>query len=191
MNAPEPHHLTADELDAILDGTSIERASVHVAGCTICRTMVDLDRRVVQALALIPLVDPAPGFAPRVMARVSIHVPSVEVTVRAKSARRRVAVGAVLVSAAVTGGFAWAASHPVEALAWADPALQGIGQTLWTSLQAAAANMVEQPWFDGTRDLLAAPTRAVPVIGAAAALYAAALVGLRRLLAEPVSDARW
>ncbi len=191
MNAPEPHHLTADELDAILDGTTIERASAHVAGCTICRTMVDLDRQVVDALALLPLVDPSPGFAPRVMARVTIHAPPVEVTVRALSARRRVAVGAVLVTAAVTGGFAWAASHPAAALAWADPALQGIGQTLWTSVQAAAANMVEQPWFDGTRDLLAAPARAVPIIGAAAALYAAALVGLRRLLSEPVPDARW
>lgn len=191
MNAPEPHHLTADELDAILDGTNIDRASTHVAECTICRTLVDLDRQVVDALALISPVDPAPGFAPRVMARVSIHAPPVEVTVRAQSAKRRVAVGAVLVGAAVTGGFAWAASHPSQALAWADPALQGIGQTLWTSLQAAAANMVEQPWFDGTRDLLAAPTRAIPIIGAAAALYAAALVGLRRLLAEPVPDARW
>ncbi len=191
MNAREPHHLTADELDAILDGTTIERASTHVAECTICRTMVDLDRQVVDALALLSHIDPAPGFAPRVMARVSIHAPPVEVTVRAQSARRRVAVGAVLVGAAVTGGFAWAASHPSEALALADPALQGIAQTLWTSLQAAAANMVEQPWFDGTRDLLAAPARAVPIIGAAAALYAAALVGLRRLLAEPVPDARW
>ncbi len=191
MNAPEPHHLTADELDAILDGTTIEGARTHVAGCTICRTMVDLDRQVVDALAVLPLVDPSPGFAPRVMARVTIHAPPVEVTVRALSARRRVAVGAVLVTAAVTGGFAWAASHPATALAWADPALQGIGQTLWTSLQAAAANMVEQPWFDGTRDLLAAPARAVPIIGAAAALYAAALVGLRRLLSEPVPDARW
>ncbi|MBA2291972.1 MAG: hypothetical protein H0W15_05880 [Gemmatimonadales bacterium] len=191
MNAPEPHHLTADELDAILDGTIVERASVHVAGCTVCRTMVELDRRVVDALAILPPVDPAPGFSPRVMARVSIHSPPVQVTVRALGARRRVVVGAALVGAAVAGGFAWATSNPAEALAWAEPALQGIGQTLWTSLQAAAANMVEQPWFDGTRDLLAAPARAIPVIGAAAALYAAALVGLRRLLAEPVPDARW
>ncbi len=191
MSTPEPHHLTADELDAILDGTAIERASVHVADCTVCRTMVDLDRRVVDALALLPMVDPAPGFAPRVMSRISIHPAPIEVTVRARSARRRVAAGSVVVGVAVAGGFAWAASHPAQALAWAEPALQGIGQTLWTSLQAAAANMVEQPWFDGTRDLLAAPARAIPVIGAAAALYAAALIGLRRLLAEPVADARW
>lgn len=191
MNAPELHHLTADELDAILDGTIIERANVHVAECTVCHTLVELDRRVVDALALLPLVDPAPGFGPRVMARVRISAVPVEITVRARSARRRVAVGAVVVSAAVMGGFVWAASNPADALAWANPALQGIGQTLWTSVQAAAANMVEQPWFDGTRDLLAAPTRAIPIIGAAAALYAAALVGLRRLLTEPVPDARW
>ena len=59
------------------------------------------------------------------------------------------------------------------------------------SLQALAANAAEQPWFDGARDLFATPARALPLAAGVAGVYAAALLGLRRLLAEPATDAGW
>jgi SpoVK/Ycf46/Vps4 family AAA+-type ATPase len=47
MNTHETHHLTAEELDAILDGQAVGRVAAHVAECTLCHTMVELDRQVV------------------------------------------------------------------------------------------------------------------------------------------------
>ncbi len=195
MSTNDTYHLTADELDAMLDGMPIERAALHVATCTICHTLVELDRHVVSALARMPGIDPAPGFDARVMARVSIHAPVIQhgvlVTARARDARRRVAVGAVVVGSALAAGFGWAAMNPSEALSLATPAMQGVGQTLWTSMQALAANATEQPWFNGARDLFATPSRAIPVVAGIAGVYAAALLGFRRLLAEPAANAGW
>ena len=54
-----------------------------------------------------------------------------------------------------------------------------------------AANAVEQPWFGAVRDTLTTPSRALPVAAAVAGVYAAALLGFRRLLAEPATDAGW
>ena len=195
MSTHEMHHLTADELDAILDGAGSPRAITHVTDCTMCYTLVQLDQQVVGALAGLPALDPPAGFDSRVMARVTVRAPVVHggvvITARARDARRRVAVGALVVGSAVAGGFAWAAANPADALAWANPALSGIGQTAWTSLQAIAANATEQPWFNSARDLVTTPARALPIVAAVAGVYAAALVGLRRLLVEPAANAGW
>ena len=195
MSTHDTHHLTADELDGLLDGNTVDRALSHLGTCILCRTMVELDQRVVVALRALPAFDPPTGFADRVMHRVAIRRPLVEAIVvaspRERAARRRVAIAALVASGTVAAGFAWAAANPTEAFNWSSPALQGVGQTLWASIQAVAANAAEQPWFGGVRDTLASPARALPAVAIVASLYAAALIGLRRLLAEPAADAGW
>ena len=54
-----------------------------------------------------------------------------------------------------------------------------------------AFTFAEQPWFNSARDLVATPARALPLVAGIAGVYAAALIGLRRLLAEPATDAGW
>lgn len=195
MSAHETHHLTADELDGLLDGNTVARIASHLETCTLCRTMVELDHRVVVALSALPAFDPTAGFADRVMHRVTLHRPPVEIAVvvspRERAARRRVAVAALIAGGTVATGFAWAAANPADAFSWSSPALQGVGQTVWASIQAVAANASEQPWFSGLRDTLVSPARVLPALIIVAGVYAAALVGLRRLLAEPAADAGW
>lgn len=195
MNTHEMHHLTADELDGLLDGNTAARVASHLETCTLCRTMVELDQRVVVALSALPAFDPTAGFADRIMNRVAVHRPPIEVAIvaspRERAARIRVAVAALIAGGTVATGFAWAAANPADAFSWSSPALQGVGQAVWASIQAVAANASEQPWFDGVRDTLASPARVVPALAIIAGVYAAALVGLRRLLVEPATDAGW
>ena len=66
MTAPELLHLTADELDALLDGAGSARVTSHLETCASCLAMVELDRRLVGALSALPALDPRPGFADRV-----------------------------------------------------------------------------------------------------------------------------
>ncbi len=188
-------HLSADELDSLLLDHGSSRATSHIATCADCRAMVSADRQLVAALTVLPSWDPRAGFAERVIAgldrAVVATLPATPAgqTARSRSARRRVLVGGLLVGGAVAGGFAWAALNPAAALDLASPALQDVGQTLWLSFRGVMANALEQPWFGALRDTLASPVRVVPALVAGGVAYAAALLGLRRLLTRPAADA--
>lgn len=190
-------HLTADELDALLTGTPTGRVTSHLATCPPCQDMVALDRAVVAALGTLPPFDPAPGFEGRVMARVTVRSPLIEGRLvlprspRETAARRRVAIGGLVLGGVLAAGFAWAAANPDAAAGLTTPALRDLGETLWVSVQGLSANAMEQPWFGAVRDALATPARALPAVAGVIALYSAALVGFRRLLAEPATDAGW
>lgn len=190
-------HLSADELDALHEGSGSERATSHLATCVDCRALVASDIHLVAMLETLPTWEPGAGFAERVIAgldrSVAIELPAFSDgdTARSRAARRRVLIGGALVGSAVAGGFAWAAFNPGAALDLATPALQDVGQTLWLSLRALTANAVEQPWFGAVRDTVASPARVVPALVAAGLAYAAALVGLRHLLTRPAADAGW
>jgi len=192
MNTQLDHHVTAEELDSLAMAAEAPRAIAHVATCTSCQIMVERDHHLVMMLAAMPMFDPSSAFAQRVMSGVKVRIPVLHgVSARERAARRRVAVGSVIASSAVAAGFAWAVTNPADALQWSAPAVQGAGTALWLSIQAVAANAAEQPWFGGFRDLMASPGRAFPIVAAAAGLYAVGLVGLRRILAEPASNAGW
>jgi hypothetical protein len=96
-----------------------------------------------------------------------------------------------VVSAGIVAGFVWAGAHPAETLRWSGPALQDAGHTLWLSLQAIVANATEQPWFASMRDTLATPARALAALAGIAGAYAIGLLGLRRLMNEPATNASW
>jgi hypothetical protein len=190
-------HLSADELDALLEGTGTARSLFHGETCALCREMVRLDRQVIAALGSFPPIalPMRSDFEDQVMARIDLRAAPValaeSVTPRAVAARRRF-IGLVLAGGtAVAAGFAWAALDPAAANGLSGAALGGVGDSLWLSLQTMVANTAEQPWFAVARDTLASPARALPFVVAGAGLYAAALAGLGRLLAEPATDAGW
>ena len=72
-------HLTGSRVEGYCDGSLAkdERAAVdsHVAHCSRCRAEVEDWRAVFAALAALPRLDPRPGFADRIMARVRIPQP--------------------------------------------------------------------------------------------------------------------
>lgn len=193
MSDASLNHLTADELDALLVGAESPRAMSHLATCPSCVAMRELDVRLVTVLGGLPTWEPSADFPERVMARVQIRpvlaaLPRV-VTPRERSARRRVVVASVATGGALAAALVWAAANPAIALGWTAPTVADAGQSLWITLQTIAANTAEQPWFGGVRDALATPTRAFPVLVGGLGAYALALVGLRRLLTEPATDA--
>ena len=157
-------HLTADELDGLLERHASERVTSHLATCGPCTELVAFDRRLVTAISALPLLGPAPGFEDRVMSRVKISaLPAaalvVERTPRELAARRR-AIGTSLIAACgLAMGFEWAAAHPTQALHWAGPTIQGAGDGFWFSIQTWAAHLSDQAWYASARDVLAAPAR--------------------------------
>jgi len=197
----KPHaegHLSVDELDDFHAGRTTVRATSHIETCAECRALVSEDFRLVAALEQLRTWDPGVEFTDQVMARVAPRTPRVAGPVaapahsdRERSARRRVLVGGTLVGGLVTGAFAWASINPELALGLAEPAWRDLTGSLWVTVQAISANTMEQPWFAAVSDAVATPARALPLIGAAAALYTAALFGLRRLLTRPAIDASW
>ncbi len=195
MNAHDPKHLTADELDAFLTDSSSQLVASHLATCPACASMVEQDGRLIAMLRALPYFDASAGFSDRVMrglaprqAPAALPVPT---TPRSVAARRR-AIGALLLAGgSMAAVFAWASAHPADALRWSAPAMQDTGHTLWLSLQTVVANATEQPWFSSLRDTMATPVRALFLVSAAAGAYAIALMGLRRLMTEPATDAGW
>lgn len=193
---PPSLHLSADDLDALLEGITSPQVTSHIETCALCRRMVDLDRRLSRVLASLPEELPSIGFADQVMARVrvgsdTVLAPHPTRTARELAARRRVWVGGGLTATAVAGGFVWAALNPADAMGFATPAWQQAGQSLWLGVQGLAANTVEQPWFETVRAGLGSPSRAAVALLGAAGLYTLALVGMRRLLTEPAPHASW
>lgn len=192
MNAVAPH-LTAEDLDLLLEATPPAKVASHLATCPSCRELAIADRRLVAALESLPTWDPSPQFVQRVMSEVVAPPVAVPVVAgpseRERSARRRVLIGGSILGGLVTAGFAWAFANPGNALGLVEPAIQQAGQTLWVSVQALSANASEQPWFVPLRDALATPARAVPTLMGVGALYLVLLLSLRRLLNRPATDA--
>ncbi len=190
-------HLSADEVDALHAGETASRATSHLVTCDGCRALIALDTRLLASLRVLPSWDPSAGFTERVITRLNhpVHAPAAVVipadTERSRDARRRVVIGGAVAGGVLLGGFAWAAANPGAALGLTVPAINDVGQALWLSIQTITANTVEQPWFAAVRDALATPTRALPALLAAGAVYATVLLGLRRLLTRPAADAAW
>src|SRR5512141_558547 len=113
MTTADLSHLTADELDALLDGAGSARVTSHLETCADCLALVEVDRRMVSALSALPALDPHPGFADRVMARVTIK-PAMDQasanapTPRSVAARRRAWAGSLLAGGALVAWFGWA-----------------------------------------------------------------------------------
>jgi hypothetical protein len=110
-----PHlHLTADELDQLLDaddgappGPAAAPLAARLLECMDCRARFDEELSIVQLLESLPRRAPSHGFADRVMADVTVIVPwhvVVRDTARSFAPRVRAARIAAMVTATASAG---------------------------------------------------------------------------------------
>jgi hypothetical protein len=189
-------HLTPDDLDAWLVGALAPTAQDHLSHCPSCQERADTEREIVALLGALPLVSPAPGFADRVMARVTIPQPFAVRSLRSLhrrvfATRRTMALAAgllVLVVGSMAGSVVWTLGHQ-ETLAALGGWLAGqAGQLAWLGVRGVASNFIEQPWFEGLKALAAHPGRLALASALAVVAYLGGLLALRRLLALPTQQ---
>ena len=186
-------HLTPDDLDAWLAGALAPAVQQHLAHCPACQERADTEREIVALLGALPLMSPAPGFADRIMAGVTLPQPAAvrslaSLRSRVFATQRSTAIAAgllVLVAGSMTGSIVWTLGHQDTLAALGGWLSAQAGQAAWLGVRGVASTFIEQPWFAGLKTLAANPGR----LGIASALAMAAYVGgvlaLRRLLAPP------
>lgn len=189
-------HLTADDLDAWLEGTLAGQPRAHLMACIDCRRLADAERGLVYRLEQLPLLSPAPKFSDRVMAGIRILVPHdnslmQRLASRVRSSRRAAAwaavIGTVLVGS-MGASVTWSLTHQ-DTIRTMEVWLTTTGSQLAVSTtRAALAAVMAQPWFQELR-ASATPARLAGLGALTAALYAGGVFALRRLLALPESRA--
>ena len=186
-------HLTPDDFDAWLAGTLAPAAHDHLTQCLVCGERAQTEREIVEALGALPLMGPGPGFADRVMARVTLprpHARSVLASLRARifASRRSMALAAsllILVAGSMTVSVVWTLSHQDTLAALGTWLTSQAGQAAWLGVRGVASNFMEQPWFAGFKALAASPGRLGFASALALAAYLGGMLALRRLLALP------
>src|SRR5882672_2219980 len=68
-------HLTADQIDQLLQAAPPRLVAFHLETCLDCRDLVAAERSLVASLAQLNPVDPPAGFAERVLERVALQHP--------------------------------------------------------------------------------------------------------------------
>lgn len=186
-------HLSPDDLDRWLDGTLPAAQAAHLDACRECLELALAEREIAEQVAALPLMGPSAGFADRVM--LAVHVPDPFAIRSLGAARRRlfatpraIAVAAsltLLLLGSMAGSVVWTLSHQDTLTAMGSWLLAQGGQAAWLALRAAATNLIEQPWYEGAKDLLGHPTRLALASAVASLAYLGGVVALRRLLALP------
>jgi ferric-dicitrate binding protein FerR (iron transport regulator) len=111
MNLCDQHARVQDYLDGVLPEAESRRFALHLSGCAACASELELYRRVFALARAVPLLDPSPGFAERVLDRV---LPS---RARRRAWVRRVGLAyAAAVAACLVAVGSWAL-HPAS-IAW-------------------------------------------------------------------------
>jgi hypothetical protein len=180
-------HLSADDLDAWIEGRLGSARAGHLRHCAECRDLVERERALVELLGALPRLAPAAGFENRVMARVRVPQTALATAPRrsvAPSVRRSLAASVLIGMAA---SIAWSLGNRELLESWGAWLLGESSQLLWVGVQAVASNLLEQPWSREVRSFIAAPGRLLPVLGAASLVYASGLLALRRLMALPTA----
>ncbi len=194
-HAPVPIHLSADDLEDWVSGTLPVAREAHLRDCPACQTLADQERVLVMRLEALPLFDPRPGFADRVMVRVDAPVASIADAWRLWRGRvfaNPVGVGiaagvAVLLGGSVAASAAWAAGNQ-EMITGAGSWLMAHGQQwFWEGVGQASSFLQQQSWYQPVRASLTTG-RIVALAGLTAGLYAVGVVALRRLLSLPRSQ---
>jgi hypothetical protein len=119
-------HLLPDEIDQLLDGDAgpgVATLEAHVRGCGRCRSELDDERRLIDAMEHLPRLGPSSRFSSQVMARVYVFEPwhvtlrdSVErwgarLTPSSRPVRVLAGAAAVSVAAVVSVACVWLVTH--------------------------------------------------------------------------------
>ncbi len=192
---PVAEHLTAEDLDLWVEGALPMRGEVHLRHCPECQALADAERILVLRLQALPLFNPAPAFAERIMARVDVPVTSIAGAWRrwrSRAMAEPTSVGlaagvAVMLGGSIAASAAWAAGNQ-ELITGAGRSLLTNGEAwFWQGVTLANATIQSQAWYTPLRAGLT-PGRIVALVGLGVALYAAGVVALRRLIALPGSE---
>lgn len=184
-------HLTADELDLVLENGAPDAVRAHLTSCPDCTRLVAADRRLVHELSRLALHVPSVGFEDRVMAAVRIPEPlSATAALRRRvfSTRRSLLTAATLVLGLIGSmgaSVAWSLSHQTELLAFSHALKDGTSRLVWTTVQSLATSLLEQPWYAGLRGVLDTPERLAFALGAVVIGWLGGMLLLRRLIALP------
>jgi hypothetical protein len=186
-------HLTPEDFDSWLSGSLAPAAQEHLAGCPACLERAETEREVVALIAALPLMSPSPGFADRVMARVTQPHPATVRTLdllrqRIFATRRSLAFAAgllALVAGSMAGSIVWTLGHQDALAALGTWLTAQAGQTAWLGVRGIASNFIEQPWFAGLKALASSPGRLGTATALALVAYLGGVLMLRRLLALP------
>ena len=185
-------HLTADDLDAFHSASVSPIAREHLAECDDCRSMAQLDRVVVEALASLPSYAPGSQFADRVLARVERPRAAARRTFIPATWGRRALAASVLLGLGVS--IVWSLLNRELLLSWVQLAAAETGRTLWLGVRVLVTTGTAQPWYAPLRDFASSPGRIVLLASGSLVLYVTALVALRRLLtppSRPVPHGNW
>ena len=190
--APGPH-LSPDDIDLWLDGTLAAERVRHLEGCRPCLELALAEREIVEQVSALPLLDPSPQFAERVMQSVSVPDPFAirslaSVRRRLFATRRSAALAAgvmLLLIGSMAGSIVWSLGHQETLGAVGSWLLAQGAHALWLGLRGVASNVMEQPWYDSARGLASNPARLAVASGLASLAYLVGVLALRRLLALP------
>lgn len=174
MSNDENHrHLSQEELERFLPrlregGTGPREAHRrHLEGCRRCREELASLRSVDELLAELPALEPSPGFAGAVMARVRLPMPWYRRVWSSVMDRWLLAVLALLGGGATAGFGLWITARPGLSLGGlADFAVERVSTLFWT-LVVAAGRLV---WESGIPDLVRDLAGAFEPLHAAAAM---------------------
>ena len=191
---PAPgRHLSAEDLDAWLNGALSPDAQSHLDRCPECLERTQAEQEMVNLLSALPLMSPSAGFADRVMQSVTLPDPfalrSLASTPRRLLANRRTAAlaasVALLLVGSMTASIVWTLGHQQTLAALGSWLAGEAGRTAWLALRGVASNFIEQPWYAALRNLAANPTRLGVASALASLAYIGGLLAFRRLLALP------
>jgi hypothetical protein len=194
--APEAEHLLGEELDLWVTGQLPAARRAHLVGCPQCQAVADAERVLVMRLEALPLFDPKPGFANRVMDRVELPVTSLSGAwrvwrgsfVRDPRTVGIAASAAMLLGGSIAASAAWAAANQ-DVITGAGTWLISQGQQwFWQGVALGTGFLEQQSWYASARTALT-PGRIAALTGCVAMLYAGGVLLLRRLLSLPGSEA--
>ncbi len=149
--------------------------------------MALLDRRILDALALLPSYAPRAEFSERVLARIRRPEPA---WIRL---RGRLALAASVVLS-LGASIAWTLFNRNFLLSQINLAAAETGRTFWLGVRVVATNLTAQPWYSPFREFASSPWRLAALLSGSLVAYAVALVALRKLLtppSRPVPNANW
>ena len=189
---PGPH-LSPDDVDRWLDGKLAPAQANHLDVCQECLELVRAEREMADQIALLPLMAPRDGFADRVMLAVTVPDPFAIRSLGAArrrlfATRRSLAVAAslaILVLGSMAGSIVWTLSHQDTLTSIGSWLMAQGAEAAWLGLRGIATNVIEQPWYEGAKDVVGNPTRLAVASGVASVAYLGGVLALRRLLALP------